>query len=241
MCTYLQLHQRSTRSVELLNTVVAGVRQTNTGATLLLDTLPYLVHMITPDLRPMNAQLYSARERAQLADVVTAMVHYNLDYRQQRTTADANTQWEYVLEPNIEELISLPTAGDGDTCVARRVLSYTARQMIAREVQMQRVKMHSTTVDCSETSSAIQDVVVKPSTIPSVSINDQLPSTSRKPAAAQPAFWLRAVAMSKETKAAAAASLAGGAHIANSGVWFRYVEGYSNAIRRNVRISDLFK
>ncbi len=50
------------------------------------DLLPNLLEIIQPSLRPVNTQLYSAREKEQLKGLVDTMVGYNLTYVQERTS-----------------------------------------------------------------------------------------------------------------------------------------------------------
>ena len=48
------------------------------------DLLPHLLEIIQPNLRPVNTQLYSAREKAELKNLVDTMIGYNLAYVQER-------------------------------------------------------------------------------------------------------------------------------------------------------------
>ena len=49
------------------------------------DILPNLLDIIQPTLRPVNTQLYSAREKEELRALVDTMTAYNLTYVQERT------------------------------------------------------------------------------------------------------------------------------------------------------------
>ena len=49
------------------------------------DILPNLLDIIQPNLRPVNTQLYSAREKEELKALVDTMTAYNLTYVQERT------------------------------------------------------------------------------------------------------------------------------------------------------------
>lgn len=43
------------------------------------------MEIIQPNLRPVNTQLYSAREKEDLKNLVATMFAYNLTYQQERT------------------------------------------------------------------------------------------------------------------------------------------------------------
>ena len=49
------------------------------------DILPNLLDIIQPNLRPVNTQLYSAREKEELKALVDTMTAYNLTYVQERS------------------------------------------------------------------------------------------------------------------------------------------------------------
>lgn len=98
---------------------------------LLTDVLPYLSTILQPNFRPVNTQLYSAAEKAQLFDVINTMLAFNLTYSQERSKEG---QYQFTMEPNIEELVRFDNSGTS------RSLGYTARQLVAREVEMERVR-----------------------------------------------------------------------------------------------------
>ena len=54
--------------------------------------IPSLLDIIQPNLRPVNTQLYSAKEKAELSNLVATMVSYNLAYVQER---DPEGQYVY--------------------------------------------------------------------------------------------------------------------------------------------------
>ena len=51
---------------------------------------------LAPLLLQVSIQLYTAREKQQLADLVDTMISYNLTYQQER---GADGQYTYVLDP----------------------------------------------------------------------------------------------------------------------------------------------
>ena len=95
-----------------------------------MDILPYLLTIVSPTMRPINTQLYSAREKHQLSDLVDTMICYNLTYKQELAT---NGQYEYVFDPSVEEIVHFAALQP------RVYLSYGAKQLISREVEVEKM------------------------------------------------------------------------------------------------------
>uniref|UniRef100_A0A287CRX7 Chromosome transmission fidelity factor 18 n=1 Tax=Ictidomys tridecemlineatus TaxID=43179 RepID=A0A287CRX7_ICTTR len=102
-----------------------------TPQALVLDTLCLLLDILAPRLRPVSTQLYSAREKQQLSSLVGTMLAYSLTYRQERMP---DGQYLYRLEPNVEEVCRFPDLP------ARKPLTYQAKQLIAREIEVEKMR-----------------------------------------------------------------------------------------------------
>lgn len=194
-----------------------------TETTLLRDVLPWLLCIVQPVLRPVNAQLFSKEERQQLQQVIAVMSSFAITYQQ---TRNADGVYQYALEPNIEEVVRFP----GIT--PHQQLTYATKQLIARELEVEKMRRS----DVSETP------VVRSS-----STGAAATSWSPKPAAAkiaeQPAracvdFFGRVIQKPLAAPVAAASSTTCAAR-PPSQVWYQFKEGFSNAVRRTVRIKDL--
>ena len=100
---------------------------------LVREVLPAILSVIQPALRPVNTQLFSAKEKAELANVVAVHIAYNLTYKQER---DLETgQYNYKMDPDVESIVCY--AG------AKRLvnLSYGTKQLIAREINEERIRL----------------------------------------------------------------------------------------------------
>uniref|UniRef100_A0A2K5I041 Chromosome transmission fidelity protein 18 homolog n=1 Tax=Colobus angolensis palliatus TaxID=336983 RepID=A0A2K5I041_COLAP len=121
-----EAQNRMSQMRNLIQTLVSGIapamRSRATPQALLLDALCLLLDILAPKLRPVSTQLYSTREKQQLASLVGTMLAYSLTYRQERTP---DGQYIYRLEPNVEELCRFPELP------ARKPLTYQAKQLIA--------------------------------------------------------------------------------------------------------------
>jgi chromosome transmission fidelity protein 18 len=50
----------------------------------IMDVLPPLMEIIQPNLRPINTQLYSAREKEEMAQLIHIMIACNMTYHQEK-------------------------------------------------------------------------------------------------------------------------------------------------------------
>ncbi|GLH15291.1 LOW QUALITY PROTEIN: Replication factor C subunit 1 [Gryllus bimaculatus] len=122
--------QRRLQTQQLLQTALRGmapaVRAYTHAQPFLQDTAPLLLDLTVPALRPVSAQLFSARERGEMAHAVSVMLDYNLTYVQLR---NADGAYE-----NLEELALFPGSRP------RRALAYGCKQLLAHELEMERVR-----------------------------------------------------------------------------------------------------
>ncbi|KAK3859648.1 hypothetical protein Pcinc_034261 [Petrolisthes cinctipes] len=221
------------------------------------DLLPFLLHIIQPNLRPVNTQLYSKQERADLNALIDTMLAYNLTYTQER---DQNGQYSFTLDPNIEEVVQFPNMK------SERQLSYPMRQLISREVELERVRRAEArfTSTENETSTTSKDKRNPPSSKP----QNEVAATANNPKSPLPNHLqkLQAKPFSKPGNVQGAVKKvvdgeivqaprdffgrvienpvnhqvkSTNNEIVKSDIWFRFKEGYSNAVRRTIRMKDL--
>uniref|UniRef100_A0A8C7ESQ5 Chromosome transmission fidelity protein 18 homolog n=1 Tax=Neovison vison TaxID=452646 RepID=A0A8C7ESQ5_NEOVI len=130
-----EAQNRMSRTQNLIQTLVAGIapatRSRAAPQALILDALCLILDILAPKLRPVSTQLYSTREKQQLASLVGTMLAYSLTYRQERLP---DGHYVYRLEPNVEEVCRFPELP------ARKPLTYQAKQLIAREIEMEKMR-----------------------------------------------------------------------------------------------------
>ena len=87
------------RSGAMLEAVTAEMEPTaraySSGAVLLREVLPTILSVIQPSLRPVNTQLFSAKEKAELANVVSVHIAYNITYQQERNLETGQYEYRY--------------------------------------------------------------------------------------------------------------------------------------------------
>uniref|UniRef100_A0A8C4MRW7 Chromosome transmission fidelity protein 18 homolog n=1 Tax=Equus asinus TaxID=9793 RepID=A0A8C4MRW7_EQUAS len=254
----VQAQNRTNRTQNLIQTLVSGIvpatRSQTAPQALVLDALCLLLDILSPKLRPVSTQLYSAREKQQLASLVGTMLAYSLTYRQERTP---DGQYVYRLEPNVEEVCRFPELP------VRKPLTYQAKQLIAQEIlveKMRRVEVVAQAGDNPQdkgppgASGALGnpgEKGVQPPTPHSQehSHEQRLERILRRAALEeQPerdffgrVVVRRAAATSAEDRVPEtdAAERRMGTAVGRSDVWFRFKEGVSNAVRRSLYVRDL--
>ncbi|GFO38310.1 chromosome transmission fidelity protein 18-like protein [Plakobranchus ocellatus] len=237
--------QKQQKTLNLLNSLLsdmAPLTQKFTNSTsLTLDLLSPMLDILQPTMRPVNTQLYSSKEKEDLSNVVNIMIAYNMTYHQEKTP---DGQYVYALDPNMEEVIKFPGSKQ------RKQLTYGAKQMIAREIALEKMRR----AENARTKEAKAEVL--PTTPTSVIEKNKSKSTvpnhlqkleakSIVPQKASINFFGNLVRTKRE-KNEAKASEAGEMkqdkskrELLDTVIWFHFKEGFSNAVRRNVKVEDL--
>lgn len=217
-------YEHKVKGSQLSNTLSSLIKDITTSlktflspVILLTDVFPFLVEIIKPNLRPVNSQLYSEREKNELRRVIELMLAFNLTYHQERSLEGT---YNYVLDPNIEELIKFSDVKP------KKVLTYSAKQMIAREVEMEQMRKGDSVVELS---------IKKP--LKNVSVKQPEPKKFQKKEiiSDKPVldFFGRRVVSTAKADAESKKDVRDGE------IWFHFKEGYTNAVRRTVYIKDL--
>nr|XP_060642516.1 chromosome transmission fidelity protein 18 homolog [Anolis sagrei ordinatus] len=215
---------------------------------LVLEVLDFLLEIISPKLRPVNPQLFSQKERQQLAELVDTMLAFNLTFLQERRP---DGSYLFALEPNMEEVCRFPDLP------SRKPLSYQTKQLIAREIELEKMRrteavLQARNADLVSMTSSSQEKEEQKGKLKSGIRNheqrlDQIVKRATFEEKPETDFFGRIIVKKK-----AAPSTADqipeknpiekriGKAVGNSDVWFRFNEGVSNAVRRNVYIKDLF-
>ncbi|XP_027469444.2 chromosome transmission fidelity protein 18 homolog isoform X1 [Zalophus californianus] len=255
-----EAQNRTSRTQNLIQTLVAGIapatRSRAAPQALVLDALCLILDILAPKLRPVSTQLYSTREKQQLASLVGTMLAYSLTYRQERMP---DGQYVYRLEPNVEEVCRFPELP------ARKPLTYQAKQLIAREIEMEKMRRAEALARVGDSPQV--DGVPPGAKAPLGGAGEKgaRPPTSHSHEGQQLEQRLERIlkrtaleekperdffgrVVLKRAAALSAGDVAPetdaaewhiGTAVGRSDVWFRFKEGVSNAVRRSVYIRDL--
>eukprot|EP00063_Salmo_salar_P061094 XP_014035929.1 PREDICTED: chromosome transmission fidelity protein 18 homolog [Salmo salar] len=187
----------------------------------------------------VNPQLFSDREKQQLVDLIDTMISYNLSYRQDRTP---DGQYVYVLEPRVEQVVCFPGLPP------RRQLTYQTKQTISRETDQERMRRAESLMQLRNPHT--EEKVKQPKVVTTSSVRNhqqRLENILRNTVVEirpEVDFFGRAVAPKEKPQVVSATGevcveVAMGTAVGNSDVWFRFNEGVSNAVRRNIYIREL--
>ncbi|XP_069503370.1 chromosome transmission fidelity protein 18 homolog isoform X2 [Ambystoma mexicanum] len=245
-----KLNQVKNLLTSMITEIHPGIRSHVGPQSLVLEALCLLLDIITPKLRPINTQLYSIKEKQQLADLINTMLAYNLTYHQERSP---DGQYLYKLDPNVEDICRFPDLP------ARKQLTYQTKQLIAREIElekMRRTEAHQLARNANQATRNPQEVPksmsLKSKALPKPVVRNheqRLEGIIKKATfeeRPETDFFGRVivkkveepVSVSSEPEKVSIEKQIGTA-VGKSDVWFRFNEGVSNAVRRNVYIKDL--
>ncbi|XP_071976053.1 chromosome transmission fidelity protein 18 homolog [Engystomops pustulosus] len=247
-----RLNQMQNLLTAMVAEIVPAIRSRVGPQSLVLDALCLLLDIISPKLRPVNTQLYSMKEKQQLADLISTMLAYNLTYHQERTM---DGQYVYKLDPNVEDVCRFPELP------IRKPLTYQAKQLIAREIELEKMRRSEAFQQArnmgkpdnthkSEEKPG-KESTAKPAAKPTTLNHEQrLENIMKKTTTTfeekpEKDFFGRQVVKKVISTVTASSNQEEsvekkiGTAVGNSHVWFRFNEGVSNAVRRNVYIKDL--
>ncbi|XP_021267350.1 chromosome transmission fidelity protein 18 homolog [Numida meleagris] len=230
--------------VSMVSGITPSARSRAGQQSLILEVLCLLLDIIAPKLRPVNTQLYSLKEKQQLAALISTMLAYNLTYHQERLPEG---QYVYKLDPNVEAVCRFPDLP------ARKQLTYQAKQLIAREIELEKMRRTEAVLQArnlSEEPADIGDAEMGAGGTAAPRNHQQRLEHIVRRAAVQDKpetdFFGRPIPRQRSAPAPEAQPSEHdaienqmGKAVGRSDVWFRFNEGVSNAVRRNLYIRDL--
>ncbi|XP_075210818.1 chromosome transmission fidelity protein 18 homolog [Lycorma delicatula] len=243
-----ELMTKTTRTQGLLDEMLRGmsptVRPYERRETLLLDVIALLLEIIVPNLRPVSVQLYSDEEKKDLNKVVNVMLDYNLSYTQERSQEG---NYVFKLDPNMEEVAKFPGSK------SQRILGYAGRQQIQREIDLERVRRVEASMNQYKSTDSNQPVAVKNNNVMEVSKPVSIPQKKEpKPKSLPNHLQTLTPKILKKPSESLCKDFFGriiekqnnseddGGPVLGKDIWFKFKEGYNNAVRLRVNMSDLF-
>ncbi|XP_058446411.1 chromosome transmission fidelity protein 18 homolog [Malaya genurostris] len=215
------------------------------GPTVLLDTVPLLKRVINPALRSVSLQLLTPKEKSDLTHTVEVMADFGLNYIQLKS---ADGTYQYQMNPDIDLL------GQFQGTSAQN-LSYFGKQIVAREVeleQMRRAQPKAATVRApsaklteigkgsgdsrNKTKQSMKKTETSSSELP-----NHLQTLKPKPVIQKVKQVVCKDFFGRITTRETSVSVQEGGTdtIVKSPIWYRYKEGYNNAVRKDVTLQDL--
>ncbi|XP_074102404.1 chromosome transmission fidelity protein 18 homolog [Cotesia typhae] len=216
---------------------------------IILDLAPLSFELLTPRLRSVAINLYTAKEKSDLDHLIDVMLSLKLALVQDRKE---DGSLDYVIEPDLFEIGIFPD------CKQRKGLSYTVKQIVSREIEAERVKRaaiatraESLKENKSASTENAKDEFAKPNPVnrpnhidrvERITLNDDLKDPKFRdffknfklpPKIPDPTSPEQTSPKDERVDQRIKKI------VHTNGVWFKYIEGYSNAVRRTVRMKDI--
>merc|ERR1712029_773997 len=124
--------QKSSQTIAAMVSEMAPLTRIFTPPTVLvLDALPLILEVISrPNIRAVNTQLYSAKEKEDLKALVAILLAFNLNFVQER---GLDGQYSYRLDPPVESVAHFPE-------LTHKSLPYAVKQLISHEVEVEKMR-----------------------------------------------------------------------------------------------------
>ncbi|XP_012277633.1 chromosome transmission fidelity protein 18 homolog [Orussus abietinus] len=215
--------------------------------TLTLDIAPFLPVLLAPKLRSVAGQLFSNVEKDDLARLVNSMLDLGLSLVQERAV---DGKYEYRLEPNLIEIGSFPE------CKVRRTLPYPVQQIVAQELEIQRLrrnemenavfeKKYRANIKTKQESEKLQEPRKSEPKPTEIQTSPDVPNHLKKlkpivPDETSPGKerdFFGQIVQREDTLQNSEQKFA--EPLLEGGFWFNYTEGFSNAVRHDVFMEDL--
>ncbi|XP_017754396.1 PREDICTED: chromosome transmission fidelity protein 18 homolog [Eufriesea mexicana] len=238
-----EMIQKHARNIGILTSI-----QRNSGriiSVLTIDIIPFLPDLLSPRLRTISGHLHSTKEKDDINRLVNILIDFGLTFTQEK---NLDGSYDYKLDPNIFEIGVLPD------CKPRRALIYAVKQIIVQELEAERLrraanivksatnvtqnKIGSTTkqsIATNSTTAESNNIISKPSIIEhSKQIQTETKEIKYKD------FFGRIITVSQDKhKKTDNESINSRNFLTKNGVWYKYKEGFNNAVRRNVLMETL--
>ncbi|XP_031840583.1 chromosome transmission fidelity protein 18 homolog [Nomia melanderi] len=226
-----EMHQKQAKSIGILTTVYKSSGRDI--ITLAVDIAPFLPDLLCPRLRTVSGHLHSTKERNDLARLVNVLLEFGLTFAQERTPDGI---YDYNLDPNIFEIGIFPE------CKHRRTLAYAMKQIIVQELAAERLRRASNALlNTKNSTEKVDDNTKRNNNTTKAASKEQVkkPETQIKEITYKD-FFGRVITVDQD-KQKKSDKESNNSHnfLTKYGVCYKYKEGFSNAVRRNITMADL--
>ncbi|KAF3427800.1 hypothetical protein E2986_02125 [Frieseomelitta varia] len=245
-----EMNQKHAKNIGILTTV-----QRNSGHNkiiLTVDIAPFLPDLLSPQLRTVSGHLHSDKEKNDINRLVNVLIDFGLTFIQEK---NFDERYDYKLDPNIFEIGIFPD------CKYRRTLIYAVKQIIVQELEAERLRrvenaIKSMTKSAQNKKSITSESITNHNVTTNSATSDAkiCNNATSKPNALEQSkklqmetkdikykdFFGRTITVNQgEQKKLDKESIKSRNFLTKNSVWYKYKEGFSNAVRRNVKMKDL--
>ncbi|CAL8094492.1 unnamed protein product [Orchesella dallaii] len=196
---------------------------------LITDVYPALLSIIQPGtIRPVPTQIWTDKEREILQNVVELMLTFNISYTQ--TKNPETGAYAFVLEPDLADMVKFKLQ---ESVVSKKPFPYAIKQLVSREIDTEKLRRNDTVPDVVQKETFKLPETPK-SNVGSTPKSKALETLNKTMVSVARDFFGRPILAAAETSPEAEAKKKSAA-----AVYFRFKEGFSNAVRRYIKIRDL--
>ncbi|GAA93611.1 uncharacterized protein L969DRAFT_91277 [Mixia osmundae IAM 14324] len=205
------------------------IKSTFLGNSVVVELAAYLTRIISPDLKPINSQIVKADEKQALKKLVAIMLDLGLSYLPERTE---DGQLSYKLDPAVDVWVHWEGKRAPDIPAAR----YSTRHAIACQIDAERITRAQGTGDGSQATSTASTLMSAYGAMSTSTTAGAIKSDSTMDffGRSLPSLALNHKQSEVEDDSSEPASK-------RLKVVYKFHEGFSNAVRVPITISNLFK
>lgn len=226
--------------------ISTNVRGIGKGHEVLVDTLNLLRVIINPEIRSVSMHLLSQKEKNELHHTVEVIADFNLTLVQLQTSDGTYT---YRTDPDIEFFTF--------TGIPQKQISYFSKQMIAQEVEVEKMRRSRPKLDEGDVEMVNQQENVSKKSSPTTEnkvlpnhLQRLIPKTIKSTKPAQVVckdFFGRIISKPSAIAAPSSSQPTESENesesskdiLTKSPIWFKFKEGYNSAVRTEFKFSDL--
>ncbi|XP_012153108.2 chromosome transmission fidelity protein 18 homolog [Megachile rotundata] len=246
---FYEVKQKEAKNIGILTSVQRSSGRDN--IVLSVDIIPFLPELLSPRLRTISGHLHSSKERDDIVRIVNILIEFGLTYAQER---NLDGTYDYKLDPDIFEIGIFPE------CKHRRTLAYGVKQIIVQELEAERLRRAANVIKNVTNLTQYQDKngskqnITEKSVESKVAIKEQNNASSpsnctehvnkiepKTKEIKYKDFFGRIITVDQnKQKKSDNESINSHSFLTKHGVWYKYKEGFSNAVRRTIKMKELF-
>ena len=209
-----------------------------------LDVIPFVPWVTTPNLRPVSRHLYSNEEKKSLERLVDAMIGLGITYSLEESDNTQHQTVEFIPSLHTFWDFSLASCLTSEQITRPREISIPIRQMVVHELDMEKIKRNARSHGAPQHATTPSTKGPPTKAVP-ITLAQRLEENkvSSKQSVGKKVIrkrnWLDDI-RSKETTRVSNPGVTNKKHRAEDmAVLYKFHEGYTNAVKKPVKISQL--
>ncbi|XP_006610723.1 chromosome transmission fidelity protein 18 homolog [Apis dorsata] len=234
-----EMNQKHARNIGILSTVQRSSGRNSIILT--IDIAPFFPDLLSSRLRTVSGHLHSMKEKEDINRIVNILINFGLTFTQEKKL---DGTYDYKLDPNIFEISIFPD------CKYHRTLTYPVKQILVQELEAERLRRAANAIK-NVTQNKNENAVKENTTTNEDSREDLVAKTRNNIISIESKeiqtkeikykdFFGRVITVNQDKQNKYdKETISSQTFLSKNDVWFKYKEGFSNAVRRKVIMEDL--